>query len=1044
MNKPPVKHNPAFLDDEELARAFVVRNDDREMILSVIAENSTASNQHVLAIGPRGIGKTMLVRRVALNVQQDESLNQKWYPLIFAEESYEVTSAGEFWLEALFHLGHQTGDSKWSRAYEDLKREPVESRLHDRALAQLMDFADSQDKRIILIVENLNMILGEQLDDDNAWKLRHTLMHEPRVMLLATATTRLDLPENTNKAMFELFKPHVLQPLTDSECEALWLSVTGKELGPQRIRAVSILTGGNPRLLAIISHFGARLSFAELMDDMTGLVDDHTDYFKSHLDALPSTERKAYVALADLWDPATAREVALASRLNVSMTSSLLKRLISRGAVVAVPGKGRAKRYQVSERMYNIYYLMRRRGSPSDRVKAVVQFMVQFYEEKELVDAARRLAEEACSLPQLNREHHYHVFAGIMKAAPVDLRSEILRCTPHEFLDASDRPESLRQWLDGAGKGKTCPCEWHDAPDEQVARLMEQGADARREGRTEEARQLFREAIAINDAYPEAWLMLGRAESELPDRSHEAEKAFRRATELAPGDPCFWDDLGRFLAKDKGRENEAEQAFNKALEIHPDCSDAWLGLARMLSEQAGKKRETSRAYRKAEEACTRRTAQFPDHTSGWRTLARIRHHHTRRFREAELAYNKALELEPEDASTWAQFASLLEDKLARYGEAETAYRKAIELESDASYALGPLGGLLRDRLEKPEEAESLFRKIIDLDCGHVDAAWMDLGHVYERTARYEDAEAAYRRSIELNPKHACPWGYLGSLLYLHLKRYEDAEDAFRKVIELGSRNVDRAWAELGAVHEHMMRYEEAEADYRMAIKLNPKQAGALTRLGDLLCGRLGRTDEAEQVYLGAIKADQRYVPARTGFASLALTGLDRPDYALEIARQALAAIPESVSLLNGLAWGFYESGPPAYLVHAEEWAREAAGLAPNPAIVHTLACILARSQKTDEALASTGKLLDAPEFVAESIDDMIQLFSDLVAAGGAAQAYPLLRDSKSATSLEPLAVALQMYLGAEVHIAPEIVEVAKDVLKRLTETGDAPVERQEG
>jgi len=348
MSKPPVKHNPAFLNDEELARAFVVRNDDREMILSVIAENTTASNQHVLVIGPRGIGKTMLVRRVTLNVQQDESLNQKWYPLIFAEESYEVTSAGEFWLEALFHLGHQTGHAKWGRAYEDLKSEPVESRLHDRSLAQLMDFADTQNKRIILIVENLNMILGEQLDDDNAWKLRHTLMHESRVMLLATATTRLDLPENTNKAMFELFKSHVLQPLNDSECEALWLSVTGNELGPRRIRALSIFTGGNPRLLAIISHFGARLSFAELMDDMTGLVDDHTDYFKSHLDSLPSTERKAYVALADLWDPATAREVARASRLNVSMTSSLLKRLISRGAVVEVPGEGRAKRYQVS------------------------------------------------------------------------------------------------------------------------------------------------------------------------------------------------------------------------------------------------------------------------------------------------------------------------------------------------------------------------------------------------------------------------------------------------------------------------------------------------------------------------------------------------------------------------------------------------------------------------------------------------------------------------------------------------------------------------
>ena len=110
MQKPPIKHNPAFLTDEELAATFVVRHDDLNLIARVVRENTTASNQHVLVIGPRGIGKTMLVRRVAIEVRQDEELRQKWYPLIFAEESYEVGTAGEFWLESLFHLGRQTGD----------------------------------------------------------------------------------------------------------------------------------------------------------------------------------------------------------------------------------------------------------------------------------------------------------------------------------------------------------------------------------------------------------------------------------------------------------------------------------------------------------------------------------------------------------------------------------------------------------------------------------------------------------------------------------------------------------------------------------------------------------------------------------------------------------------------------------------------------------------------------------------------------------------------------------------------------------------------
>ena len=94
------------------------------------------------------------------------------------------------------------------------------------------------------------------------------------------------------------------------------------------------------------------------MDDLTQLVDEHTEYFKSHLDNLPATERKVYLALVEVWAPATAREVAESARLDVSKVSSLLRRLGERGAVVEVEGPGpRRKLYQVAERLYNIYYL---------------------------------------------------------------------------------------------------------------------------------------------------------------------------------------------------------------------------------------------------------------------------------------------------------------------------------------------------------------------------------------------------------------------------------------------------------------------------------------------------------------------------------------------------------------------------------------------------------------------------------------------------------------------------------------------------------------
>ena len=446
MSKRIVKYNPAFLSNEELVRSFVVRHAELELIEQVLRENVTKSNQHVLVIGPRGIGKTMLVLRVVEDVRTEKDLSKRWYPLVFSEESYQVTTPGEFWLEALFHLGQKTGEDRWKQTYRELSSEQDESRLRERALGQLMDFADNQGKRILLIVENFNMLLGEQLSDSDGWALRHTLLNEPRIMLLATATSRFEEIDNCGKPMFEQFRTLELKPLDKKDCRVLWTSVTGKKPSDKRVRPLQILTGGNPRLLAIVSTFAVIMSLKELMSDLMQLVDEHTEYFKSHLDRLPAVERKTYLALAELWDPATAREVADVARLNVNKTSSLLRRLMERGAVVLADGRKRTKLYQVAERMYNIYYLMRRRGAPSRRVKALVRFMANFYEEEQLVSLAARIAEEACGLEPALRKDHYFAFEGIIQRVTSEqLRGIIIKSTPADFLDMPDTPASIKK-----------------------------------------------------------------------------------------------------------------------------------------------------------------------------------------------------------------------------------------------------------------------------------------------------------------------------------------------------------------------------------------------------------------------------------------------------------------------------------------------------------------------------------------------------------------------------------------------------------------------
>ena len=320
------------------------------------------------------------------------------FPVVFAEESYEVGTCGEFWLECIAHLAEQAPQDErhsLSLSYEELRAVSDDRMLAERCLGSILDFADRHDKRLLLIVENLNMLFSDMSDPDAGWQLRKTLQTEPRVILLGSATSRFHEIDSPEHALYDLFRVLTLRPLDTAECEALWETVSGKPSAGDTIRPLEILTGGSPRLIAIIARFGADRSFADLMNNLLDLVDEHTEYFKSHLEALPPQERRVYLALARLWKPSTAREIADLARLDTNACSAQLRRLVQRGAVAIEGGTPRRRQYYLTERLYNIYYLLRR-GAGADRlVTALIEFMVCLYSPSELGDIFKGVVQDS-------------------------------------------------------------------------------------------------------------------------------------------------------------------------------------------------------------------------------------------------------------------------------------------------------------------------------------------------------------------------------------------------------------------------------------------------------------------------------------------------------------------------------------------------------------------------------------------------------------------------------------------------------------------------
>ncbi|MXZ61094.1 MAG: AAA family ATPase [Gemmatimonadetes bacterium] len=379
------KHHPGLLQsDEQVIRQFVVRRRELNTLLELLRGNADApSCQHALILGPRGRGKSMLLARVAAELRTDSTLASWALPVSFVDESAGVFDAASFWLDALLHLARELEphESEFARELRATRSDLIlgwrADALEARARAAVLEAAERLDRRLVLLIENLHEFSGNAAGDFG-WKLRETLQSEPRIIALATATTHFEALDDATAPFFELFRTVSLDPLTAEECRLLWERITGESLSGSDIRPIEILTGGNPRLLVIIGRFAEHASARSLMERLAVLMDDHSEYFRSRIEALPVSERRVFLAAADLWRPSEVREIAARAMMDVRSASVMLGRLRNRGAI-AVETEGKKQLYSVAERLFSIYYKLQREQNEAGVVHNLIRYMALLY-----------------------------------------------------------------------------------------------------------------------------------------------------------------------------------------------------------------------------------------------------------------------------------------------------------------------------------------------------------------------------------------------------------------------------------------------------------------------------------------------------------------------------------------------------------------------------------------------------------------------------------------------------------------------------------------
>jgi tetratricopeptide (TPR) repeat protein len=886
-----------------------------------------------------------------------------------------------------------------------------------------------------VIVENFHIILHDQPVDqtEGSNRLLEALSDESLFGVLATSVAQAAHDDEKAKLPDD-YRRISLKPLNTDECRALWTSLTGQKTKLERIRPLQILTGGSPRLLHILAEFMKTPSLQDLMGNLNLLIDQNTEYFKSQLDALPPVERKVFAALLDAWDPSTAKQVAESARVNTNIASAMLAQLTDRGAVIKEPGHGRTAIYYAAERLFNIYYLMRRRSHPSSRVRALVSFMTEYYDRDELVHTTAILVKEACTVAPDRRGDYHSTFHAIMSRAPEAVQKLILEQTPQDFIrtfrvdQKAQRDEHISHQ------------QYIGDDDIEINRLIEgveAAADAEEFGK---AFRLLEEATALRPSMGELWIRRSILHLRQSDYIAAA-KAADRARELKPEDPWAHALLGIAMAK-AGDEIESQAAFLQALKLDPGQIVAVRELAK-IRESEGDDDAAVDLYERA-----RKNDQLPD-------LLRSRYglllHRLGRDEDAEILLREGLS-EPENFETRRALVDIL-DESARADEGVSVLRSAAE-QHDSWEAWADLGWFLwrsnknaeakraaRTAIEKGGADPGLYRLLaltmvqlsdsideigivadeLTKRLPHNAMAWTTAGTIYTDLGQEDRAEQSYRIAKDLaydSPATVL----LARLLQSNPNRRGEAEALLREAVS-AAEQASGPCVPFKALAEYLIHNGEdlaASEVLQRALRLHDGCSCCLVLNGEI-CTRRGENATAESYFRAALKIAEDDISALTGLSRLVGT-----EEAEAMITRAIAADP---------------GDPRCLLAHARlpstdheaqlKDGYDALELDPKFIEAHLLLAPLnAARGKSAAAIENLRSALSGLATKRELIPSFVHSAMAVATLGEIEPLIQLVTEHEFGSAVEPLAVALRLLRGETPLVAKEVLEVAKDILQR--------------
>ena len=598
-------YNPDSMSEAELKATFVGRENLLRDLLDIIrAQPEGAGVQHTIIIAPRGMGKTATLQRLRYAVLECE-LGGLWLPVKYPEENYGVIDLADFWLETLRILSVEVSDKKLLEQSRELpQRFQNRGDIADAALTVLKDYSRQCGKRLLLLIENMDELLGLIANGTDAGKLRDALMNDGSFMIAGSGVRFFKQARNYDQPLYNFFQIFDLNQLSFEQARELLLKRAEQEgntplyqqlqMNTARLQVLHYFTRGVPRLVLMLYRILAQSDLHAVRQALEKLLDEITPYYKARIEVLPPQERKLLDhiarAAAQTHEGVSPTELSKAMYLPTNHVSTLLKRLVDAGYLRSVPLKGRKACYVLAEPLYSLWHQMRL--NPETRNKKLVwlvDFLRDWFDDQQRVAEAKRLYGEFeksgwngdGKRAQSVVEHLLLLGQSAMSTATA---GEIMRLEVRAYGRLKKQFSSLAKVMDDESPQILADIEasLEQNPQDSHCLVAKGTFLSRVKGEYETALQCFDTALKIDPNDADTWYQrgvslyfLGRFEDALESRRH--------AGKLSPAAAEIWNGQGHDLEM-LGRFEEACEAYNHALAINPNYIYAKNNLGALFSK----------------------------------------------------------------------------------------------------------------------------------------------------------------------------------------------------------------------------------------------------------------------------------------------------------------------------------------------------------------------------------------------------------------------------------------------------------------------------